>query len=463
MVEVLEYGYLAAALAIGVLLYWRNPPLYVGFVWWVFFLTPEVRRLIDYQFGWNPTSPVMLAPSLLAALTFFTLLRHLPKLQFYPIFPFGLVFLGLFYGYGVGALRLGWQASTWDLINWMVPVVFGFYLIVHWRNYPSFRRAVQRTFVWGVLAMGLYGLLQFFDPPLWDQEWMTNAGMTSVGSPAPFEVRVFSTLNSPGPFALVMMAGLLLLSSGGGLLRWPAAGVGFVSFLLSLVRSAWGGWLSGLIFMAAQRGRFAPRLIVGLVVAGLIAFPLISVGPVAEVVNERLQTVNNLEEDPSAQSRETFYSTFAERAFSSPVGEGLGKTGLATKLSSESGESNVQLGEFGAFDSGIMNIPFVLGWAGSLLYLTGLIWSLFYALRSGASHSDVFAAASRGIVVAVLTQLIFVNSLNGVVGMVFWSFLSMSLAAQLYHVRSNADYAKTNREASSEDRSIPHDAAPTRS
>ncbi len=182
--------------------------------------------------------------------------------------------------------------------------------------------------------MGVYGTLQFLDPPMWDQYWMTNAPMSSIGSPEPFEVRVFSTLNAPGPFAVVVMAGLLLLSGGrGGLVRWTAAGAGYVSFLLSLVRAAWGGWVVGLIFIALQRGRFSPRLLVGLVITGLIALPLLTVGPVADIIDPRLQTVTNLQQDTSANERQEFYLEFAQRALLNPAGEGLGRTGVATKLS----------------------------------------------------------------------------------------------------------------------------------
>ncbi len=432
--SLLEQIYPLAALAVGALLYWRYPALYLGFAWWIWLLTPEVRRLVDYQQGWNPENLIMLAPLLVTGLTFFTLLRHLPKLQYYRLLPFGLVFLGLFYGYSVGIYRGGWQASTYDLLNWLVPVVFAFYLTVHWRNYPRFRQAIQRTFVWSILVMGVYGTLQFLDPPMWDQYWMTNAPMSSIGSPEPFEVRVFSTLNAPGPFAVVVMAGLLLLSGGrGGLVRWTAAGAGYVSFLLSLVRAAWGGWVVGLIFIALQRGRFSPRLLVGLVITGLIALPLLTVGPVADIIDPRLQTVTNLQQDTSANERQEFYLEFAQRALLNPAGEGLGRTGVATKLS-----TGGELGEFGNFDSGLLNIPFVLGWPGALLYVGGLAWLLFYAMRSRGSRSDLFAVASRGIVVAVLTQLLFVNTLTGVTGMVFWCFLALAFAGQTYQSRALA-------------------------
>jgi hypothetical protein len=281
--------------------------------------------------------------------------------------------------------------------------------------------------------MGLYGLLQYFDPPVWDRYWMESAPISSIDTPEPFEVRVFSTMNSPGPFSFVMMAGLLLTLSGGGLLRWPAAVVGYASFLLSLVRSAWGGWITRLLFMIAQRGRFRLRLTATVLVMGLIAWPLLSVGPIAETVDERLQTLTELEEDASFNARLSFYAEFAPTSFFSPVGAGLGSTGLATKLGTAEGE----LGEFAIFDSGLMNIPFVLGWPGALLYVAGLVWLLSCALRGGRSRSDLFAAASRGIVVAMLAQLVFVNALVGSSGgIVFWCFLGLSLAAQAYWSRT---------------------------
>jgi hypothetical protein len=436
----LVYLFPVSALAVGLLLYWRYPNLYLGFTWWLWFLTPAVRRLVDYQEGWNPTNPIMLAPYLVAGLASFALLHHLPKLQLSHLFPFGMIFLGLFYAYGVGAYTGGTLIATYDLLSWAVPVLFAFYLAVHWHAYPDQRRVIERTFVWGILVMGLYGLLQYFNPPAWDRYWMESAPISSIGTPEPFEVRVFSTLNSPGVFALVMMGGLLLTLSGGGLLRWPAAVAGYASFLLSLVRAAWGGWITGLLFMVAQRGRFRLRLSATVLVMGLVAWPLLNVGPIAETVDARLQTVTELEEDTSFNARLAFYAEFAPTAFFNPIGEGLGSTGLATKLGTAGGE----LGQFASFDSGLMNIPFVLGWPGASLYVAGLVWLLSYALRSGRSGSDLFAVASRGIIVAMLTQLVFVNVLVGSsAGMVFWSFLGSALAARSYHAKAAGDHRTT--------------------
>ena len=426
--SLLKLAYPAAALATGSLLYWKRPALYLGFVWWLWFLTPEVRRLIDYRAGWDPTNPVMLAPFLVAGLAFFAVPRHLPKLRLSSFFPLGLVLLGLFYGYLVGIVRAGLFSATFGLLNWLVPVIFAFYLMVNWRSYPVYRRVIERTFIWGVLIMGLYGLWQFLSPPAWDQYWMLQAPITSIGTPEAFGVRVFSTLNSPGPFAVVMLAGLLILLGRGGPLRWPAAVAGYASFLLALVRSTWGGWILGVLFIVVRQGRLRLRIFRALAVTALLALPLIYFGPVAEAVGSRLQTLTNLGSDTSLNARLEFYAEFAPQAFFNLVGDGVGSTGIATRLGTTGG----QLGELGTFDSGVMNLAFVLGWPGGLLYAGGLAWLSYYALRRGGTPEDTFAVASQAIVVAVLAQLGFDNFLIGVTGMVFWTFLGFSLAARFY-------------------------------
>jgi hypothetical protein len=167
-------------------------------------------------------------------------------------------------------------------------------------------------------------------------------------------------------------------------------------------------------------------------VMALIVLPLLNTGPVADTINARLQSVTDLQQDDSFNARLAFHGDIAPQALLNVVGEGLGSTGVATKLGTAGGE----LGEFGNFDSGLVNIFFVLGWPGSLLYVGGLAWLLFYAFRGGGTRPDLFATTSRGIVVAVLTQMIFSNTLIGVTGVVFWSFLALSLAAQAYHTQN---------------------------
>jgi hypothetical protein len=422
----LNYLYLVAALAVGGFLYWCYPGLYLGFTLWLWFLTPGVRRLVDYQQGWNPESPVMLAPYRVTALTFFTVLRHLPKLQLRHFFPFGLVFSSLFYGYSVGVFREGGPlAATFDLLNWLVPVLFSFHLLVHWRSYPRIYWIIQRTFVWGVLVMGLYGLLQFFYLPAWDRNWMLNAPIEAIGFPEPLQLKVFSTLNSPGSFAIVMMAGLLLLFTGRGASRWLAAGPGYATFLLSLVRSAWVGWVVGAFLLLVQiRGLRRLRLLgVGLVFLGVL-LPFITLGPVADLVNERLQTFASLEEDISFRARVDAYGQQLPAAVLAFVGEGLGSTGVASGLASSGGEQ-------GGFDSGIINTFITLGFIGTAFYAVGMTMLFVHGLPSRAYPKESLLVA-YSVAISVLTQLVFGSAQVGVTGMILWGFLGLTVAGKAH-------------------------------
>jgi hypothetical protein len=425
--------YPLGALLVGGLLYLRHPALYVGFVWWVWFLSPEVRRLVDYQSGWHDQSTIMLAPPLVTGLTLFTLLRHLPKLQVFPLLSIGMACAGLSYAFVIGVLNVGIPAATFDMLNWLVPVMIAFYFMVHWRSYPDYRRVTQRVFAWGVFVMGLYGVLQFINPPTWDRFWMMNAPITSIGLPEPFGVRVFSTLNSPQPFALVLMAGLLVLLGGGRLRNWPAICVGYTGLLLSLARAAWGIWLIGLLFLVVQGGRSRGRLLVTLLVTVLIVWPLLSVGPIGDVIAQRLQTLATLDQDTSFLDRLRLYSSMAPQAFSEVRGMGMGSIGIATKLNNEGA-----LGSLADFDSGIMAVPLTLGWPGSGLFVGGLVWLSLYALRR-TKRSDVFAASCRAVVIAMLVQFVFTNSATGILGMLLWGFLGLAAAAQIFHARSGVE------------------------
>ncbi len=46
------------AFLVGVFLYWKQPLLYLGFTWWLWFLTPLAARLVDYRVGWDHSTNV---------------------------------------------------------------------------------------------------------------------------------------------------------------------------------------------------------------------------------------------------------------------------------------------------------------------------------------------------------------------------------------------------------------------
>ncbi|MBD2101119.1 O-antigen ligase family protein [Leptolyngbya sp. FACHB-261] len=414
---------------VGFYLYQKHPLSYISYTWWLWFLAPELRRLVDYKVGYQTTSPIILAPHLVTGLACLSLRRLPPTVTLSDMVPFGLCLLGVVYSFLVGAVTGSLPSATFALFNWLFPIVFGVHLFVNWRSYLPYRKVMLNTFLWSVLILGAYGVVQFMIAPPWDTYWMTSSKMGSIGSPAPLQIRVFSTMNSPGPFAGVMATGLLLLFSAKGTLVLAAAGPGYLSFLLSMVRASWAGWmLSLLTFATFMKVRFQFRLILTLLLLGILVVPLASMGPFSSTINSRVNSLSNVQSDSSFNARSTLYADFLSNALVNPMGAGLGKTGLATKLA-----SGGELGELGILDSGVLDVLFSLGWLGGLPYLIGLVWLLIRSLSYLPRSVDLFADAARSIAITGVIQLIFSNTFIGVAGMTSWAFLAMSLSAGKYY------------------------------
>lgn len=425
---VLTLAFPAMAIVVGLWLYLKSPARYVGFMWWTWFLSPEVRRLADWsKGGFTPTSLIQVAPLAVTMIAGLGLLRHYRVLGQRRGIPVLLILFGLLYAYLVGIVSSGVLAATYDLANWVYPVLIGFHILVNARDYPEYRDVLLSTFMSGMLVMGLYGMVQFFVMPQWDVLWMVGSQMSSQGELVPYGVRVFSTMNSSGPFAFAMMGALVFVLAAPQRIRWLAGAAGFISFCLCLVRSTWGGWVIALSIQLLQSSnRVRMRMIVSAVVLAGLSVPLLTVGPVADRLGQRLQSIANLKDDRSYDDRNKFYATFAETAFTDVAGEGMGATGASTKLSSDSGE----LGKYGSFDSGVMNVPFVLGWPGTLLYLAGLVWLIGRTLRASMRlRKDKFAGACLSLCLSVFAMLVFTNSLIGTGGLLLFTSIFSILSA----------------------------------
>jgi hypothetical protein len=127
--------------------------------------------------------------------------------------PMALLFAAILYGFvlAVAAGRL--FPGTLDLLRWSIPPLLACYLIVKARDWEAICVELR---AWATLALpliSLYGLYQFVAPPTWDANWMLSSGMESIGQPRPFEIRVFSTLNSPASLAYYLAALILIALS----------------------------------------------------------------------------------------------------------------------------------------------------------------------------------------------------------------------------------------------------------
>ncbi len=413
--KILNLLFPAGALGVGVFLYFRYPLLYLGFTWWLWFLTPLIRRLSDYRSSYTEPSPILLAPFLVTFITIVTLWRNLPKIYQQGGFPYILSLLAIFYGFLVGLINRTIVKVGIGLLDWLCPILFGFHLFINWRNYITYRKSIQRIFLWGLLVMGCYGIIQFLIAPEWDVYWLIKAEFESGGKPEPLGLNVWSTMASNQPFGTVMAAGLLLLlvNPNKGSLSTPATGVGYLSFLLARKRTTWASYLFGLLLLTGSlKSHIQMRIMITIFLTVICVIPLVTLQPFSDFLTSRFSTITELQEDNSAEARQETFSELIDDALSSYIGGGIGGP---------------------PHDSGILSPLLDLGLFGTLFYFSGIMLLMLSLFQGSETCNDQFAAAARAIAVSTFIQLPLTRPNVEVQGMIFWGFMSLGMAAKKYY------------------------------
>jgi hypothetical protein len=409
--------------------YVRSPATYVGFVFWTWLLTPFVRRVFDLRFGFHPASLLLVGPVLVTAVAAFTLLRRAQSMRSTTYIPFVLVMFALFYSYTVGLIQQPVVAATYDLLNWGGPLLFGLHIALEWRQFPRLRGVIVKVALWGLLVTTTYGLWQFVDPPAWDRVWVINAEMFSVGVPVPFLIRVFSTLNAPGPFAAFLVFAVLIGLSAPQRWKFLALALGLTVLLLTKTRSAWGAFLIGAVLLQLRQPlRSLPRQWIALAVVLLLAAPAISHPRVLKAVSGRAASLSRIDDDRSYRERMQITSYVMSRVKRNMAGEGLGQLGGAGKLQ----VSNGRKVSVTSLDSGLLEVFSVMGWIGGALFTLALFGTLMPVLRDWRGRQDQATNGAAATIVALLTLSFFGNVFSGVAGIMFWSAVGLATAGRSY-------------------------------
>lgn len=418
---VLRIVFPALSLVAGGFLIWRSKPAYVGLVCWLWFLTPFLGRVADFQGGWTPTSAVELAPYIAAGISGLPLLASLGSLGNRRALPYVCALVAILYGLILGLVSLPLFNVLRALLNWLVPVLFGLFIYQNRELYPQFKRVIERSFLFGTLLTGAYGIFQFFALPDWDRMWMLNVQLNSFGAIEPMKVRVFSTMNAPAIFAAVTTCGLLLLFNLSGKMRLLAAACGFLGLILTMSRSSWLSLAAGgayLMMCAAMRQRV--RLAFAVFVCGAFLMGLTQVPVVHDLLLQRIDTFSDPSQDVSFSARVLGHEQAFHQIAQEPFGEGLGST---DNDHNTEGDDDI----IGPHDSTVLETLYSLGWIGTLVYALGLGSLAFQLIRPG--HRDSFVVSSKAILVGFAAQCLLNSVMIGVLGFMVWTFASMSLAA----------------------------------
>jgi putative inorganic carbon (hco3(-)) transporter len=421
----------AAALALLVLLvavYVQSRRIGLIALWSVWLISPALRRILALSGETQLADPLALLPFVATgALALIELRRS--TLSPAARTTLGLATLGFLIGAPAGMLA--------------DPLAFGFGLTAYLAAVSAFalgwgdgreggELTLVRSLAYLLPPLAIYGILQYFLPlTAWDSSWIASVDLGSIGSPQEGHIRIFSTLNSPGTFGLVLAVGVVL---GFAVRRRP--GIGFLStaillvaLALTFVRSAWLALVLGaLVFAASVRGRSAGRL-VGIIAICLIG--LIVVGgsnPTTRAFTQRVTSLGDLSKDESAQERLAFTSQLLPTAVGQPLGAGVGQAGLSVRLE-EGGESE----SLTTTDNGYLALLYQVGPLGFLLVVLAMGMSVRAAIRALSRAKDDERQRAGAVLAALVTLLVAQaagDMLYGISGAIFWYLAGVSFAAQ---------------------------------
>lgn len=412
--SVLNLAFLPLAAAVALILYLRSPTRdYISFCLWIWMLAPLARRLADWSSGFNPLSLIIVAPLAVSLLA----VGRANRKSFWSYAPFTAIMIVYGYGALLGMFQGQPIPALYTLATLISPVIFGCYILTYADRSREIAGTMLRTFIYGTFVLSLYAIDQYFNLRPWDAYWLVASELGSAGLPIPQMFRLFSTLNSPGPFALLLLVGLLAMFSSSSRLRWITPPLALVSLALTLVRSAWGGLAIGLLVLLVvgqgfQRLRY---VLIGLL-ATILALPLLSYEPISEAFFGRLASIVNLAEDNSYNARLSFSDTILSQVDSLVLGNGLGISGLGTKLGGESSDA------MRVFDNGILDLFYNFGLM-ALVILFSLAAMIYATIKNGSF--DDYSRVSAAIAVGVLSQIVFSNALVGFGGMCIFPFVAI--------------------------------------
>jgi hypothetical protein len=418
--RVLTILFTPIAVVLGLYYLRRSATEYISFVVLLFAFSAFVRRVADFFAGYTESSPIVLAPYLVASLAIFVVVRRLHASLRY--LSFTLAALAVGYGFTVGAANVGGGSVLKSLLRWSVPLIFGLYCAMEAKREELMNTFLKVTLVCSVIAAA-YGIVQFVVAPPWDTAWLTGmqsggAGI-SFGSPVPFGIRVFSCLNSPALCASFCSVGLLCsmrLRSGWKYLPMLLLGT---ALLLTMVRTVWISTSLLMMFLAWQmHGKRALRLFLAVPAIGIvivaISLPFLN-SDFGAKMGDRFSSFGSLDKDDSYRVRRMGMERAVTVITSHPFGEGMGY--MESPFFSRSTMATVS--SLGAHDIGALEIPFELGYLGTGLYLAGMALALWKMMRRPYSGDETQAVL---LSIALNTCLLFAstNPLIAYDGILFW-------------------------------------------
>jgi hypothetical protein len=414
--------YPATNFALAVYLFSRRSAWYTGQIVLIFCFVSLVRRLVDAQSGFDAQSPVLLTPYLCGSLAAIEFLNYWMRRQPRNFGPFLVILLSIAYGAVLAIIGGRFLAALVDVLKWGLGPTFAVYILSQGSSQAHTRKLVENCLLWAGTAMAVYGIGQFIQPTPWDTLWANSvfeSGMESLGHPVPFEMRTFSTMNSPGSFGAIMCCALLLALKRRMLIALPAASLMAIGLAIAQYRAVWAATVLGIVLIMVSR----PRALrpANILAAGLLALALSSTTLVPEIrtaLVQRAASLSSLSTDDSFEDRLSQYEHLStdDQLIG---GIGLGLNGSARKM-----DDLPRL----VIDGGLIEILRSIGLLVGTAYLFALgvlVVRMFRRVPSAAHNVDF----DRALVVATFVQLPMGSVQVGEIGFCAWMYIGFGLAS----------------------------------
>lgn len=385
---------------------------YLEFTIWLWLITPGVRRIVDLHAGYHQLSLVLLTAPLVSLLSLFSVRswRRQVDRRVAALFVLTAVVLG--YGVMVSLAKSGLSSTAAGIADWAAPFALAAAVLLLPFRETELIAVLTRVVRGGLIVLSVYAIFQWIVAPPWDVAWLQNVSgvATSFGRGEAYQIRSFSTLNSPGPFALVV-GWLLVIHAGLPRWRfgWAATSLGLVALALSQVRSAWLITTLALVLLT-WRGRARVMAGIRLTVTLVIVIAALG-GPFLLSIEQRAQSISSGSSDASLTARVAFQLNVLPGLLRDPSGAGIGATGAGSRQFDQSSFANT--------DSGYVSLLKSFGNCFTILFTLILIVALFSFYRR-ARRTSALVTALAAVSLLVPVGMLFGDVMTSVSGVFTW-------------------------------------------
>ena len=395
----------------------RSPWQYLTFTLWVWTLSALVRRMIDFHAGYEQVNLVIVTPNLVSLLMLGVIFRSAELFSRPQILTALLVVGSVEYGMVVSLVSGDVFPAAAAAADWITPILYYFLIILAFRDIDRSWPYMRAFLLINIPVVAIYAINQYLAMYPWDAFWIAHANMASLGRLMPAgQLRPFGTLNNPG------FLGLLLLAQAREKIAMVIIPIAVFTLFLSMVRSAWGSAALSFGLMSLLVGREGLRVLGVAVLALALMFgslPLMN-PKAADRIIDRVQTLQDLNHDDSATTRESILQSTMPIIAAHPYGLGIGAVGRGAVADDDSALATI--------DFGPLAIYLALGWVAGSLYLIGLFLLAAEAFLGAQRAGGPVPMAYGAIAVGLCANIVFVNPGIGFIGVLQWITAGLATA-----------------------------------